>query len=175
MSKEYSEPPAEVLELVASRRRKHYTELDEYKVTITTFMVTSSDGHALKLHGNPCFAIMRKTSQKERAHGTADAELSIDLEKWENLTPAQREALIDHELHHLIVVKDRNDDSKAKKDPQGRPVLAIRPHDFEFGLFAEVAARHGRDSIEVAHVKLMWDQNKEELFPFLDTTQLTLF
>jgi len=55
-----------------------------------------------------------------------------------DVTDAQREALLDHELCHAEVVMDRDE---PKLDERGRIVYRTRKHDIEE--FAEIVLRHG--------------------------------
>lgn len=61
-------------------------------------------------------------------------------------SPAERAALIDHELYHLELVRDKTD--RLKRDYMGRPQLTIRLHDHQFGWFDAIAKRHGETSQE---------------------------
>ena len=77
--------------------------------------------------------------------------------KWFNeTTPAQRKALIDHELCHVAVVEDENEDPMVWAD--GRPLLRKRKHDLEE--FHEIVARHS-----------LW---KDDIKAFVKAAQLTL-
>lgn len=56
-------------------------------------------------------------------------EIAEDL--WEELSPNQRLALVDHELMHCVI----------EEDEEGTPYMDIRPHDIEE--FADIVRRHG--------------------------------
>lgn len=90
---------------------------------------------ALTLHGCKALGITRKLGLKDRAKGNGDAEICIDADWWNHALPEEREALLDHELYHIEV-------DELKRDDLGRPVIRLRQHDFQFGWFAKVAARH---------------------------------
>ncbi len=95
----------------------------------------------LKWHGYPCLAVVKIIGPKDRAMGRADAEISLDFKRWEELSDEQRLALLDHELSHLELT--------GKTDDHGRPKLKMRLHDVQAGWFVGVAERHGAASQEV--------------------------
>lgn len=102
-------------------------------------------GNALSKNGVKAIGLCRKIALKDRAMGRADAEISLDGQWWEQASDAERRALLDHELHHIATKTDKRG---LVKDDLGRPVLQLRKHDYEFGWFKAIAARHGRASIE---------------------------
>jgi hypothetical protein len=102
-------------------------------------------GNALTKNGVKALGIARKISLKDRALGRADAEVALDGNWWKDATVEERRGLLDHELHHFAV---RVDKRGLVRDDLGRPVLKMRKHDYEFGWFKSVAARHGPHSQE---------------------------
>lgn len=76
-----------------------------------------------------------------------DAVVLIDADRWEELDPAQREALVDHELCHYVQATDKYEIPIMQ--PNGRPVLKLRAHDVEE--FVEVIQRHGLWDIDLVH------------------------
>jgi hypothetical protein len=117
-------------------------------------------GCALKKNGVRALGIARKLPLKDRALGRADAEIAIDGDWWAEASHEERRALLDHELHHLLVKPGATDDL-------GRPVIALRAHDFDFGWFKVVASRHGMHSIERAQAKRMMDDAGQYFWPTL--------
>lgn len=116
---------------------------------------------ALKLHGVAALGIARKMPLKDRALGRGDAEISLDGDWWKEASDAERRALLDHELHHLVPTYDTDD--------LRRPIIKIRPHDFQFGWFKVIAARHGIASQERIQAKAMMDDAGQYFWP-LDNT-----
>lgn len=102
-------------------------------------------GDALRLHGNKARGICKIIALKQRALGNGDAEITIDGDWWNDATEDQQAALLDHELHHLVV-KLRH--GTPMRDDLGRPLLKMRRHDVDFGWFALIAERHGEHSGE---------------------------
>ena len=111
---------------------------------------------ALKKNGMKALGIPRKISLKDRALGRGDAEIAIDGDWWTEATSEERKALLDHELHHLAV---KIDERGIVMDDLGRPKLQLRHHDYEFGFFRVIAARHGNASQERIQAKVMMDQD----------------
>lgn len=107
----------------------------------------------------------RRLGLKDRTMGRGDAEIVLDGDWWIEATAKQSRALLDHELHHIEVVTDKH--GRVQWDDLGRPRLKLRPHDFEFGWFIEIARRHGVASQECVQAKVMVDAAGQLLWPDL--------
>ncbi len=143
----YTLANGEVTNLIAKVIKSTHLHLAKAEVTITAlFAADDEGGPALKHHGYPAAAIIRKNALKQRVEGLADATLHIDEQVWNDLDVKKRAALIDHELAHLLVVRDKH--GKIKRDDADRPKLKIRPHDAELGIFYDVVERHGANAME---------------------------
>lgn len=148
----YAKAPAEVRETIADVLRRFHGELLAAEVTVDALMVGHSgesadpDTSAVKLHGYECAAVVRVTPLKQRARGIADAQIEIDSGTWQRLSAAERLALIDHELTHLELIRDR--EGLVKGDDCGRPRLKCRLHDWQLGGFRVIAVRHGAAALE---------------------------
>lgn len=106
-----------------------------------------ADGPAITVHGAPAIARIRITRLEERVAGRGDAVIWIDGDQFPLLPERTQRAVLDHELEHLEV--KIGDDGQVKMDDIARPLLRIKPHDFQVGWFSSVAKRHGRHSFEV--------------------------
>lgn len=123
-------------------------------------------GDALKHRGVRALAIARVVKLKDRAKGMGDGEIEIDGDDWQEYSRAERIALIDHELHHFVLDRDRKDE--VKRDDLGRPRLKIRQHDFDIGGFYEVVARNPTHAFEGrAVIRVAGEMTQLEL-PFED-------
>lgn len=149
----YTHAPAAVDVLVGKVMEKYHGPLHEEGVTVAVLMVGpttdangNSSGPPLKRNGFPCCAIIKATGTKQRAAGLADVILEIDEDRWKQFSEAQQAALVDHELCHLQVAKDK--DGQIIRDDQDRPRLRTRPHDAEIGWFDEVVRRHSEAALE---------------------------
>ena len=122
-------------------------------------------GRSLRLGGYPCLGIARIIKYKDRVMGRGDVEVSIDGDWWAKATEAERRALLDHELHHFEI-KMKGD--RILKDDEGRPLVGMRKHDFDFGWFEIIAARHGLHSQEVQQARRMMEKSGKVLLGQMD-------
>lgn len=152
MSVTYEKAPPAVLELIRQVMKEHHERLCPM-VAVGAVMAYSSDARpAVKLHGAACAATIRLTNPRQRraVEGTPDAIITIDGNRWEFLSPAQQQALLDHELTHLeLIYKDASPELAS----DGRPKLRMRPDDWTLTGFAEVVERHGPDALEMMSLK----------------------
>ena len=83
----------------------------------------------------------KKASDLDRELAPYDIVVMLRHEFFEDaeVTDAQREALIDHELSHAEIVRD--DNGEPKRDTKDRVLYRIRKHDLEE--FTDVVRRHG--------------------------------
>ncbi len=163
---------------VAKLAREILCEFESHKplldarVTIDlVFAMPDLDEHgfptndALKKNGVKALGICRKIGLKDRALGRGDAEIALDHHWWtQTASEEQQKALLDHELWHIAVVLRKHTD-KPKLDAQGRPVIRLRKHNFEFGWFTLIAARHGEHSQERIQAKHMFDAAGQIYWP----------
>lgn len=105
----------------------------------------SDGGHAVTLHGYPCAATIEVNNHKDRVQGKGDVTIEIDGESWRDRTEPQQRAILDHEIHHLVV-KRKN--GEVVVDDTGRPRFDLRLHDLVAGGFAEIIKRHGDNSLD---------------------------
>jgi Putative phage metallopeptidase len=153
MPTSYRECPDEVADRAKRLRQQYHLELIEADVTICLLFASNPDGTAIMHNGWPAQALCRKNNLRDRVAGLADATIVIDEDLWADLSEPRRLALLDHELHHLTVA--RNKVGGIKYDDANRPKLSIRPHDYQMGGFHELVRRHAAASAEsVAYVDL---------------------
>lgn len=165
MGKTYERADGEVLAMIAELIADHYPDLEKAGVTIDAMMAESDTGDAVTLHGSKCLAVVRIVGAKDRAKGMADAEITISREDWDFMERPAQMALLDHELYHIMVTKEGEDEHKT--DSQGRPKLAMRPHTVEVGWFDVIAIRHGENSPEIIQARKLLTKHKKTFFPFL--------
>lgn len=145
--KTYAMADESVTDLVAEILSKHYPEHLALRLKVDVLMVsTDEEVSALTVNGYAVKAVTKILGAKDRTAGRADAEIVIDENSWIAMSAAERAALIDHELYHLELVRDKTD--RLKRDYMGRPQLTIRLHDHQFGWFDAIAKRHGETSQE---------------------------
>lgn len=166
MPKVYDQAPDEVRDRCVALIRKYHPDLEKVALRLDLLCAStdSEDAHAVTLGGYPCLAVVRIVSAKDRAKDVGDAEITIDRDAYEAMTSEQRDALLDHELYHLNIVRDRA--GQPKRDDHGRPKLKMRKHDFNVGWFHEIARRHGAASIEVQQATEFVHENGQLYFGF---------
>lgn len=149
----YTQCPVEIHDLAAEVRDQHHGDLDEAEVTIGLLFAwpNEREEHALKHHGCPAAGLCKINALRDRVQGAPDATIVLDGKRWETLSETQRRALLDHELYHLEVRRDEDD--QIVGDDHGRPKLRMRLHDREMGVFDAIVRRYGAEgSIDAAHV-----------------------
>jgi len=182
----YDAAPPEVEEYAADLRLKFHGQLDACGVRIHYIMARATRnedgdrvGVAIKLHGVRALAKVKINGLADRAEGKADATITIDGDEWPDWSEERRIAVIDHELQHVEVVFERDSqtvwktddferDSQTvwKTDDLGRPVLRLRPHDFDVRGFDVIRARHGMASVEHEAVERLKVRPVQALLPF---------
>src|SRR5947209_1295570 len=106
-----------------------FPDLREAEVTLTLMFAHNPDGPAVKLHGVPAAAKIKVNPLSDRAEGKQDATITLDAEVWDGKAERQREALLFHELTHLVVLRDK-ETGAIKRDDLGRPRLKCKPDDY---------------------------------------------
>lgn len=156
----YSLADPDVRNELASVMARYHERLYAAQVRVAVLMARNPDGPAVKHGGYPALATIKPLPLKDRVLKDADALLVIDEGEWYELKPAQRVALLDHELSHIDTIdrdeSDPNEDagegaSKVtwKTDDIGRPRLKSVKGDWNAGDgFAAVVARHGASAVE---------------------------
>lgn len=102
---------------------------------------------AIKHNGWPALGLASRTKLKDRVKGMGDCEILLDGDEWPKLTYAQQLALLDHELEHFEIKRDKF--GNIEKDDIDRPKITMREHDRQHGWFDNIAQRHGINSFEV--------------------------
>ncbi len=167
--KRYFRAPDSVSQIVKNLVADHYEDLKENDVTFDIIFCNAPldkdgnpNGPAITHHGSPALGLAYIVPEKDRAMDRADAEIRVDSDSWPNWNEEQRKAILDHELYHFLVHKDK--EGETIKDTNNRPKLKMRPHDFEFGWFTEIAERYGKNSMEIKQAQEMYDRAGEILF-----------
>ena len=132
--------------------RENHGDLHAEGVTITAMIARSEEGPAIKVRGCEAAGCIRITKLMERTLGLGDAVMILDGERLDAWSSKRLQAVIDHELRHLML-KPCKKTGGYQLDDEGRPKLRIRPHDFEFGWFARTAELYGEESYEVSQAR----------------------
>lgn len=154
MSAIYSKAPDKVRERALPLLEKNHFELFNHDLKIDFIFATSTvndagdaTGPAVSHGGYPALAIARILSTKDRVMGRGDCEIVVDADRWLQMSGEEQDALLDHELEHFQIAKDKY--GEPKLDDHHRPKLKLRKHDHQFGWFDNIARRHGLASPEV--------------------------
>lgn len=167
--KTYSTASEDVLSHIARMHSQYHPELENVTVGALFVFDDETGEPALKHQGYLAAAVVSITPTKQRALGVPDAVIVVDRAHWLTLTAPQRDALMDHELEHLdrVISKDTEDSPAAPQfDSIGRPKLALRRHDHQFGWFDDVARRHGDASPEIRQAKALVAMTSQLYFDF---------
>ncbi len=156
----YDTAPIEVIAVVARIIAAYHPDLAECGARVGAVMASNEGGPAVKVHRTAALAYIQAVSAKRRPNCEYDAEIVIDAGEWNQLLPAQQDALIDHELLHLRrkehsekkLAKLRKEDPDAvawQIDNLGRPKLGTIPADVNPGDgFVDCILRHGANAVE---------------------------
>ncbi len=165
MAVTYETAPDDVLAIIRRIINQYHPDLAETGAKVGAIMASNESGPAVKLHGTAALATIQAVSAKRRPHCPYDAEITIDAGEWNQLVPAQQDALIHHELLHcrrkehsekkLDKLRKENPDCPAWRiDNLGRPVLGTVPADMTPGdAWAECIRIYGPNAIEFVTAK----------------------
>ncbi len=148
----YSIANEEVNLTIQKVMKENHGDLHAAGVTITALIARSEEGPAIKVRGSEAAGSIRITKLAERTLGLGDALMTLDGESMIAWSSKRLQAVIDHELRHLMLAKNKKT-GQIQLDDEGRPKLRIRPHDFEFGWFARTAELYGEESYEVSQAR----------------------
>ncbi len=167
MAKSFTECPLEIRDQANSIIAKYHPDLLKFDVTIAyTFANSSTDAPALSHGGHPAAALCRINNEQARMEGLTDCSISICESTWDDLDDDERNALLDHELHHISVVFDK--EGGVKMDGCGRPKIKLRKHDIVVGGFHVIVKRHGIAALEAQHVRDAARKFKQAEFTFME-------
>jgi len=152
----FEKAPQEVRELLQLVIQEHHRDLADANVNVGVLMQTKIDNDdneipSLKCHGAMANAVIKVVSRKDRTHRNEDSEIVVDAVIWKTLSEKCKRALLDHELTHLVVKRDRKT-QKFALDDLNRPRLAMIPDDFTLTGFLDVVRRNGDAALEYQSV-----------------------
>jgi hypothetical protein len=156
--------PESINETIQTLIAANHPELVEANATVDSiFAFDDKGGFPVKTNGYPSAANIKISNLKSRVKGAADAEICIDREAFNAMSPTQQEAVLDRELYRLVVVRDK--EGAVKTDDSDRPKLKIKKFDYMLGWFKEIAQRYGQDSPEVYQANILWQKDGRTFFP----------
>ncbi len=144
----------EIRAVAAKLIPKYFADIQEVETTFTFLWAdsiadekTGEKPPALKSQGYPAAATVKIVPYKDRVAGMTDVVITVDADWWSEHSERQREALIHHEIYHLVLL--RAEDGTPRADDAGRPKFKLRKHDFQHGWFEATAKLYGPESVEV--------------------------
>ena len=149
--------------------RKHHPDLDTTAAKVDIVMAfRDPDGEApaMEKDGHRIYGKASLINLKDRVKGMGDCEIMLDGDVWEELNEKVRAAILDHELEHFEVKRDKK--GNFIWDDISRPALKSKNHDIQIGWFDKVARRHGSDSMEIKQLQQLFnDEDGQTYLPFL--------
>jgi hypothetical protein len=156
----FDDPDADLLEQLNAVMEEYHPDLMEAGLKVAILMAhgdsDDDDGPAIVRQGREHEAIIESVPYKWRCLGVADALILIDAAKWEDLTDAERDALLDQRLQ-MIRIKNTKDGIRAEDD-RGRPKLEKRQPDWHLDGYITVAQRHGDAAPEARAARGAFDR-----------------
>lgn len=134
---------------------QHHGDLDsaDAKVDILlAFRDPEKEAPALSREGHRILGTSKVITLKDRVKGMGDCEIILDGDEWGAMSPQYQEALLDHQLEHFEVKRDK--DGSFIFDDLNRPVIKIRPPDRVIRIFDSVASRYRDASLEMRQLRL---------------------
>ncbi len=122
-------------------------------------------GEAMQKDGDPLMAKIRIMGLEDRADGSGDVRLLLHGDRWGSISAGMQRSIIDTHLTRITV---RMEDGKPSLDELGRPKLKKNKWDFQHCGFHAVAERHGRSSVEVHNLRVMFDKHGQIYMPHIN-------
>jgi len=147
----------------------YHLDLESARVKIDyvfAFRDPETEEPALMQKGHRVLGVPSIVNLKNRAKGMGDCEVVLDGDAWNDMTEDQRKAILDHELEHFEVKREKKTGDFLFDDLM-RPLLRLRNHDREFGFFDNIASRHGNGSFEIQGLRKMFSEAGGAYLPHL--------
>lgn len=159
----YDIPPPELFDLIQTCLEEYHKDLHQAGVTIDAmFAFNDKAQFPVKVGGYPALAYTKITPLKQRVKGMSDAEIVIDGEAYNSISPMQQKALIDRELYSLELTYDK--EGILKRDDCERPKLKLKKVDYRLSWYKEIAERHGVNSPEIHQANILWNNDGKTFF-----------
>ncbi len=164
MGKTYDKASPTTISQMKAVMAAYHQRLMENDVRVGVLMVYAhkdpktgeKKGNAIEgLGGQAGAACIKVVPLKDRLTKGYDAEMMIDGDAWPSLSESSQEAILDHELTHLV--------PEYKTDDLRRPILKIRDEDFAVWGFISVVERHGKAAMEYQGLKHLLDEHGKQL------------
>jgi hypothetical protein len=171
MSKTYKRAGVKVETMSANILAKYHRQLHDVGIRADIVLVNAGADKlgmakpALKVHGRTCAATVTITKVLQRILNVADVIIQIDEQIWKAVDAATQRSILDHEFEHVQLDYDKK--GNVQIDAADRPLLKIKPHDADFGIFQSIVKRHGDAAIDTQHIKSLFESPAgQEVFSF---------
>ena len=147
----------------------YHSDLDSAAAKIDiVFAFRDPDGEepAMEKEGHRMLGKSSTLSLKDRVKGMGDVEIILDGDAWHDMDLRKRMALLDHQLEHFEVKRDKV--GNFIFDDLERPIIKMRNHDRRINFFDNVARRHRSDSMEVHQLQRLFAEAGQIYLPFVD-------
>jgi hypothetical protein len=168
----FEDPDDDVVEQLNAVMEEFHPDLQDAELKVAILMAhgdsDDDDGPAIVRGGREHEAIIESVPYKWRCLGVADALITIDAAKWEGLSDAERDALLDEKLQ-MVRLKMTKDGIRASDD-RGRPKLEKRKPDWHLDGYITVAQRHGDAAPEAraAHAAFERGSTRQLFMPWCE-------
>lgn len=166
--KTFTLAPMAIHQLCKELIELYHSDLDTASVKVDIVMAfRDPDGEApaMEKDGHRVLGQAKTITLKDRVKGMGDCEIILDGDAWDGLPEKQKAALLDHELEHFEVKRDK--EGEFVFDDLTRPVIKLRSHDRQFGWFDTVAMRHRSDSMEIHQLRKLFTEGGQIYLPFV--------
>ncbi len=148
--------PDEVYDLMRSVIGERFPEIRDLQPELRITILMASNGGevfvpALKHHGTPAVAMIKRSNAEDRALDGPDILIEIDQNRWDERGERGRCAILAHELRHIEFKRDKG--GVIKYDAYDRPQIKLVPDDWTLTGFRDVAEWYGEDAAEVQAVR----------------------
>lgn len=151
----YTKDDGSALAIVDQLFRLFYDDIRKAGVTVEVLHCSGG----LKHQGYTAAATVKVNGLKDRAAGCADVRILVDGDGWERWDRKRRQAVLDHELYHLMLDYDK--EGEVKRDDLARPKLKLRLHDHQLGVFEEVIRRNKEHAVDAQVAARAWKSLKQ--------------
>lgn len=163
MPKTYEAAPVEVYQISESLLlTERFFDLKQLQIRIGIRCIRAVESESggkpeppIVKNGNPVAAQTSLVSEKDRVFNNNDVIIDLDYDFWDTLKDRQKQALMAHELSHIVVQRDKDGSVKIANDT--RPILKLIPDDWQITGFRHIVEEYGEDAVELQSLWNVWD------------------
>ena len=137
-------------------KEERYRFFSDYEIKVIMYFKYGKrdrDGNlkksALIKNGVPCAAMVRVISPFNRHTDNYDVKIILNGDFWRDLTKEEKIAVIDHELSHIRMIRDREGEPVMIDENSDKVKLGTVKDDIQMWGFNDIIVRHGKNSQEL--------------------------